>query len=305
LATPISGTQTLGTVQVPIPAGAQIGQTYTVTITGASGSSAGTPVSLGAGANATVLLSNNYLVGDVYPYTSTDPDGGNSAGEFGYGNLTTYGTLDLIYTLRQAVSTPGYTVPTTCDRFDAMDSYPVDTVNTRGGNGIVDNLDLIETLARVTNIDTSRPTRGTRGSTCPSITSQSPDSAAPASRKTPDSPTAAWLEMGPARGDGSVPIYLSNDATLPLLGLSFSVGADDPSKPTLTFVAADGFNPTLTDNGVAGLLAVAWLKGIYATPGRTLLGYVQGTGGGELTFGVVVANTRDGGTPRIDFRRAR
>jgi hypothetical protein len=304
LATPISGTQTLGTVQVTIPAGAQIGQSYTVTITGASGSSAGTPVSLGAGANANILLSNNYLVGDVYPYTTTDADGGNSAGEFGYGNLTTYGTLDLIYTLRQAVETPGYTVPSTCDRFDAMDSYPLDTSNTRGGNGVVDNLDLIETLARVTNIDASRPTRGTRGQTC-TATEVNAASAGVAARRTPEGPTVAWLEMGPARDDGSVPVYLTNDATLPLLGLSFSVSVDDPNRPTLTFVAADGFSPTLTDNGVAGVLAVSWLKGIYATPGRILLGYVQGATGGEVTLGVVVANTRDGGSPRIDFRRVR
>jgi hypothetical protein len=181
-----------------------------------------------------------------------------------------------------------------------MDSYPKDTGTTRGGNGVVDNLDLIETLARVTNIDTSQPLRGTRGLTCPDINGQ----AAPA-RKTPEGPTVAWLEKGSVREDGRIPIYLSNDSSVSLVGLSFLVSVTDPKeKSTLTFVPAEGFNPTLTDNGVDGMLAIAWLNGMYATPGRILLGYVEGARSG-LSFGAVVANTRDGSTPRIDFREAR
>jgi hypothetical protein len=103
---------------------------------------------------------------------------------------------------------------------------------------------------------------------------------------------------------------MSNDGNLPLIGLSFSVGVDDTlavadKKPALTFVPAEGFNPSLTDTGVDGLLAVAWLKGLYAPPGRTLLGYVQGAAGAQLTFGGVVANARDGSSPHFEFRRAR
>ncbi len=302
LATPITGTATLGTVQVTIPATALIGQSYTITVTGATGSSASTPVSLGAGANATLLLSNNYLVGDVYPYT------GNSAGQFGTGNLTTYGTLDLIYALRQSVNTPGFTIPTCTDRYDAMDSFPVDTGSTRGGNGVIDNLDLIETLRRTTNIDTSRPTRGTRGLCQADPASTDPASVDTASVKRPDGPTAGWLEMGPAR-EGRIPVYLSSEGTLALVGLSLSVNASEQKElketPKLTFVPAEGFNPTLTDTGVEGALALAWLEGLYVPPGRTLLGYVEGVHGAALKFGAAVVNARDGSTPRIDFREAR
>src|SRR5207247_11047929 len=76
MANPISGTVVLGQVRVPIPASAQIGQSYNVAITGANGSSAGTPVSLSAGQDSTILLTNTYLVGDPFPFlTDLNNDG--------------------------------------------------------------------------------------------------------------------------------------------------------------------------------------------------------------------------------------
>ncbi len=103
--------------------------------------------------------SNFYLVGDAFP------SGSDTAGGFGDGVLN---NLDLIYALRAVTNVPGY-LPAACsDRFDAMDSFPLDTPTVRGGDGILNNLDLIRTLRRITNIDTSRPTRTARGLTpCP------------------------------------------------------------------------------------------------------------------------------------------
>ncbi|GEM_PF-230859 len=298
----ITGTATLGTVQVPIPAGASIGQTYSVSITGANGSSAGTPVALTAGANGTILLSTNYLVGDVFPYT------GNSVGSFGVGNGSNYGangTLDLIYTLRQVVATPGFTIASCTDRFDAMDSFPADTLNTRGGNGVVDNLDLIQTLNYVNGVVTPIPTRATRG-----LCNAEADSASPvhtaASKPRQEGPVVATLELGSPDENGRIPVYLDNQATLPLIGLSFAVNVGDAQNPpSLKFEGAEGFSPTLVDTGVEGAVAVAYLQGLYTPPGRTLLGYVTGSNGTPVRFGGVVANTRDGGTPRVDTRGSR
>src|SRR5258707_14120780 len=91
IANAVSGTVALGQVQLTIPASATVGQSYTITITGANGSSAGTPVALSAGANATLLLSNSYLVGDGHPFlTDLDNDAlYDDAGEFGNGTLDT------------------------------------------------------------------------------------------------------------------------------------------------------------------------------------------------------------------------
>ena len=295
IATPITGAVALGQVQVTIPAAATIGQSYTVTVTGANGSSAGTPVSLSAGPNSTLLLSNSYLVGDSFPLlTDLDSDGFfNDAGEFGDGLLQ---TLDLIFTLRQVVSIPGFTAPTCSDRFDAMDSYPMDAPGTRGGDGVVDNLDLIATLRRVTNVDTSRPARGTRGLVCSS------SSMAPASVEKPAGVAVAQLEMGPAQEDGRIPVFLRNSNSLTLTALSLSIGG---AGQKLTFVGVDGAKPTLNDNGATGFLAVAWLDGFYAPAGRTLIGYVEGVNGAPIQFYGVRANTRDGHAVRINFPEVR
>jgi sugar lactone lactonase YvrE len=291
--TPISGAVALGQVQVTIPASATVGQSYTVTITGADGSSAGTPVTLSSGPNATLLLSSSYLVGDTYPLlTNFDNDNYDSSGEFGDGLLQ---TLDLIYTLRQVVSIPGFTAPVCSDRFDAMDSYPVDTVNTRGGNGTVDNLDLITTLRRVTNVDSSRPIRGTRGMVCPSTEPQS-------LQKPVTANIVGQLELGAAREDGRIPVYLHVDNSQTFSALSFSIGG---AEQKLTFVGVDGAIPTLSDNGARGFLALAWLEGFAVQPGRTLIGYVEGAKGKSLAFYGVHANARDGQEVRITFPEVR
>jgi len=160
----------LGTVGVTIPAGATNGQTYTIQVTGASGTLGTTDVALVPGPNATLTVGlRDYLVGDVSPLASAagnlngDADT-DDAGEFGNDSLT---TTDLIIALRAVTNLPGWRPPTCSDRFDAMDSSPADTEVTRGGNATLSTTDLIITLRRVTGIDSSRPRRASRNLTCP------------------------------------------------------------------------------------------------------------------------------------------
>ena len=68
--------------------------------------------------------------------------------------------------MRAVTNVPGFRPPVCSDRFDAMDSFPADSAS-RGGDGQLTTLDLLITLRRVTNIDTSRPRRLSRGLICP------------------------------------------------------------------------------------------------------------------------------------------
>jgi hypothetical protein len=198
-----------------------------------------------------------YLVGDVFPFA------GHTNGTFGDGQVN---TLDLLATLRAVTGIPG-SVPTACsDRFDAMDAFPVDTTLQPGGDGVLNTLDLLETLRRVANTDASRPTRMSRGQVC--------SSPSPQTVRSPTSPQGALELVG---DDVRTAIHLNvyqND--LSLRGLSLSVGLDSGADDSpLEFVSA-GQPPSLTDTGLPGKLALAWLDGWTAKAGdRVLLGHVQ------------------------------
>ena len=142
----LSGTTSLGTVQVTVPLSASNGQTYTIHVTAASASFGGTTnVPITIGADATLTVTTIYLVGDVFPLgQDLNGDGDrDDAGEFGDGQLN---NLDLIQGLRAVVN---LSRPPSCsDRYDAMDAFPADTT-ARGGDGDLNNLDLIRPLRRV------------------------------------------------------------------------------------------------------------------------------------------------------------
>jgi hypothetical protein len=291
-----TGSFHLGDVLVTVPGNATVGQSYTVTIQGTGGALAGVTIPLNS-TNGSLAV-EQYLVGDVYPYTA------DSAGSFGDGAIN---TLDLISVLRAVVNLTGF-VPQTCsDRYDAMDAYPVDTVSTRGGDGLLNTLDLIETLRRAVNIDTSRPYRAARGIACYTAS----NSAAPA-RKSP-SMTEGDLEMAPAgaAGDGwsRTAVYLRARVNLNLTGLSLSLGADQGSSAgLLRFVPAANQSPSLVDNAIAGKLGVAWLNATSVPAGqRLLLGYVEAPRGTRaLTFYGVSANMAgDGHDVNLTFGSAR
>ncbi len=120
-ATPLSGTVMLGNLVVPVPASAVVGQTYTLQVTGPGGALNSTSISLSPGPNGTLTVAIlTYLVGDVFPFT------GDTAPAFGDGVLN---TLDLITQLRAVAGQPGQRPPSCSDRYDAMDTYPLDGSN--------------------------------------------------------------------------------------------------------------------------------------------------------------------------------
>jgi hypothetical protein len=281
LSAALSGTVRLGEVVVPIPALATDGQTYTVRITGASGSLGSVNMTLMAGANATISVAGrSYLAGDAFPLGSDQNADGDKddAGEFGDDQLQ---ILDLIYALRAVTSVPGYRPPACSDRFDAIDSHPADTPTVRGGNGTLNTVDLIYTLRRVTNVDTSRPRRYSRNLLC--TAGAGPELVAQAFQPEPVGPRepAGRLQLGspePVEGGAvRVPVYLQAARDLELAGLSVAFSGFGDGQ-TARFVAGEAGAPSLVDAAVSGMLAVAWLDGITIPRGiRLLLGWVEFT----------------------------
>jgi hypothetical protein len=265
-ATTVGGTQHLGDVLITTPSTAAVGHTYSVQVTGASASLASSSVALSAGSSSTVTISLDYLVGDDFPYTS------DSAGNFGDGTLN---TLDLIYALRAITNITGF-VPARCsDRFDSMDAFPQDTSSTRGGDGVLNTLDLVTLLRRITNIDPGRPRRVSRGLTCSQAT--------PQARRAPQS-TVGSLE---AASDGSVYLIAKEDLSLDGLAISISSASDT----RLTWTAADGLSPALTDSEMPGGLAIAWIQKIEVRSGDRLL---LGKAAGADRFAIVGASANSG-----------
>jgi hypothetical protein len=304
LATALSGTVRLGEVLVPIPALATDGQSYTVRITGASGSLGAVNMTLLAGANATISVAGrSYLVGDAFPLGSdlnsdTDKD---DAGEFGDDQLQ---ILDLVYGLRAVTSVPGYRPPACSDRFDAIDSHPADTPTVRGGNATLNTVDLIYTLRRVTNVDTARSRRYSRNLPC--TASAGPELVAQASLPVGSGGLAARLELAlPQAAEGGavrIPVYLEAARDLELAGLSWAV--DTGGGAVLQFVAGEAKPPTLVDRDVPGVLSIAWLEGLQVAAGqRLLLGYVVAPGlapgTGTLQFIGISASAPDGSDVRL------
>jgi hypothetical protein len=257
---PLAGTMHLGDLLVTLPSAATVGQSYAVHVYSTSAALSGNNVALNPGADGTLTISTSYVIGDVFPST------GDTVGSFGDG---LFNTLDLVAILRAVVNIG--TPPAPCsDRFDAMDAFPVDSGSARGGDGILNTLDLITVLKRIVNIDTTRPARTSGRPGCTSGQQA-------ARRVLPRSPEGALelVSAGPA-SDGwqRAAIYLRSDADLDLAGLSFSIAT--AFAIPLRFTATAGQSPTITDDGVAGQLALAWLNGWSARAGQSvLLGYVE------------------------------
>jgi hypothetical protein len=106
-----------------------------------------------------------------------------------------------------------------------------------------------------------------------------PDSGAPEAQ-------AARVELGAAVEDElgrvRIPLYLVGRSEAVLAGLGFAVGleGEDRARPIqarLRFVPNDAFQaPSLVDDGLPGVLALAWLEGFRIAAGqRLLLGWVE------------------------------
>jgi len=257
---------------------------------------------------ASAIVGRYYLVGDVFPTPSAAGDlnlDGDyyDAGEFGDGSLT---ILDLIYALRAVTSVPGHRPPTCSDRFDAIDSFPKDTDSTRGGDGILNTVDLIMTLRRVTNVDTARPQRLQRTGLCGS---QAPGSPATMAARAGGNEAGISGEFGAGIAVGHslvrVPLFFQFTGESNLAGLSLAVGmSDGQAGARLRFVPADGVPaPSLIDDQLPGVLALAWLDGLRLPDSRrVLLGYVEVPAvpaGVSLRFYGASANTSDGSELRL------
>ncbi len=168
----------------------------------------------------------------------------------------------------------------------------MDTPTQRGGDGVLNTLDLIETLRRVTNIDTSRPTRIYRGLPCSAASAQAVGGSVR---------SAGVLIVGAAQ-NGQRPIYLMADQTLSLVGFSLGLGS---GQTTINFTPAPQLTPSLTDTTVTGTLAAAWLEGLNLRAGQqVLLGYVTASDGPASIF-AASGNTADGRTWSFRTQEAR
>jgi len=145
----------LGLVEVPIPANAVQGQSYTVSILNPSGTSDGIQKDepILADVTQTLTVSNlQYFVGDSSPGT------GYSAGQFGDGVLK---NNDVNNALLASVGIlapfgPAQTAPyPPTDVFNAMDAFPPDTANSMGGDGLITMLDWETILVRSLGLDTN------------------------------------------------------------------------------------------------------------------------------------------------------
>lgn len=317
----LTGSKQLGTVGFTIPSSAQNGQSYAVKVVNVSGTYQMNTVTITPGADGQVVVSSHpYLVGDVYPDGSDLNSDGTfyEAGEFGDDKIA---LQDLIYAFRVMV---GFTqVPTCSDRFDAMDSYPLDTVSQRGGNGQLSLQDLIITFRRMVGFETSTAQRTTRGTVCPAATGNEPRLLAelgPGSVKAQKDEGAdeagALLEFGDPHGAGlglvRIPVYLRVREDFHATGLAFGVSIGRGGAARLTFAPAEGnvvWPPTLVDNQLAGKLGVAWLDALSLSAGqRVLLGYVEVPGAGDTgdlllsVHGVSADSQQDGRAIRIGLR---
>jgi len=134
-------------VAIPIPATAVAGQTYSLDVFQASGTSDGVQnaVSIAAAGTRTLVVTNlSYRVGD------TSPGGWYNAGDFGNGDLD---NADVNNAFAAAA---GLRLPFTfTDAFDAMDAFPEDTAGTVGGDGQIRFLDWQIILVRALRLNTN------------------------------------------------------------------------------------------------------------------------------------------------------
>jgi len=289
--TPLAaGTQTLGEITGSIPAGAQVGQSYTITVTGVSATNGGgaqIPVAVSIGANGTLSVALTYEEGDVSSYNS------DTVPNFGDGVLD---IRDLIQELFAVNNIPGFKPAACSDRYDAMDLYPADTSAVRGGDNTLDIRDLILELFRVNNLDPARPVRASRGGVCATGNSIAvPEAPGPMDREArPARAADGSLALGDPESAGGgqvrVPVYLTAAQDLADVSLTFGLG--DLQSP-LRFVSTPAAAPALIHDSDAGIVAVVWQGGLTVPAGqRLLLGYVVGPSsamGDVRLFGVSAA----------------
>ncbi|HOW65511.1 MAG TPA: chitobiase/beta-hexosaminidase C-terminal domain-containing protein, partial [Verrucomicrobiota bacterium] len=211
---------------VQIPASAQAGQVYSLSVLEPSGTLDGfqSTVVLSSLAPTTIKVSTDlgYLVGDVSGYPGVT---WYNAGRFGNTNLNNSDVNVAFY------ASMGLRLPYSfSDIFDAMDSYPMDTPSSVGGDGQIRYLDWQVTLDRSLRLNTNNWWRQlTENGRQPIRTqlSNSPDSPA----ESYDNSGLAWfrqarivagvVENAQPGQRVSVPIYLEVQPGFQVAGLQF------------------------------------------------------------------------------------
>ena len=258
LGTPDAGDSGNGTVVYSVAANIGAQRTGTITI---------------AGQTFTVTQAPGYLVGDVFPYTS------DTALNFGDGVLN---IQDLIQELFAVNSVPGFRPAACSDRYDAMDTYPLDTATTRGGDGALDIRDLIVELFRVDNLNLSRPTRTSLGGVCRGSGGSSMSTTEVSRNFTasprPQAAVQGALVLGTPEQSASagerIPVYLEAGRDLVRVAVTFALG---DRQSHLSFVSTAETPPSLVQDSQLGVVVAAWLDGVSVPAGgRLLLGYIAG-----------------------------
>jgi hypothetical protein len=176
-----------------------------------------------------------------------------------------------------------------------MDSYPPDGATTRGGDGVLNTLDLITTLRRVTSIDTSRPRR------LPRTTCSSASTPAAERRRA----RAGSLQIGnplQTASGWSVPVYIQASSATTLQGLAFAIVSLGGGVPGLSWQPGSVGSPSLMDRGVPGSIALAWLQDLNLPAGQsTLLGYMVSTGAGAPQLSIPGVSAHDAGRSELTF----
>ena len=194
------------------------------------------------------------------------------------GNVMTAGDALGHLILRMVTGTLASPPKTCSDRYDAMDLYPPPTQASRGGDGMIDTLDLLAALRKVTNVD-APATRTSPATTCAGAALQS-------RRAAPRRASEGTIEIS-----GNT-LYLLARSELNLAGLALSIRLPVPEGVSARFVPGD-LALSVDDPGQPGAIVIAWLSGIHlAVNDRLLLGYVQGAS--RFSIGTVSANEMNG-----------
>lgn len=142
----LSGTVSLGTLHVPVPAAAAAGHEYVLNVINPSATSDGSNDVLLDGLSGTLSIGVPYLVCDAAPLLGDQNGDGDSvdAGEFGNGVLN---NADVVAIFRASLL-PGELPPANSALFSAMDSVSEDAPPLCGGNGALANNDVVQCFRR-------------------------------------------------------------------------------------------------------------------------------------------------------------
>ena len=293
---------TVALLAIPVPPTVTSGSSYSIRLLEVSGTSDGmqTPVIFNTLPAQTITVTNiSYTVGDSAIASWYN------AGDFGNGNLKNNDVNNAFY------ASTGFRSPFSfSDVFDAMDTFPVDSASSVGGDGQIRFLDWQIILMRSLRLDTNNWKRswsaGGRRVTAGAILTSAP--ATPVLTQVADANRPAWLRQAvvytlPVENAQpgqlvKAPVYLKARDTNAVAGLQFRAvvepldGAPALLQPVVFVQAADEPAPSINVSGLTDDLPInqvvaAWgfkfdngkAMSAFTNPLRnvTLLGYVEFT----------------------------